>query len=162
MATWADLSAYVRRTYRIADESPRMIKLVFEVNSLRSQVVMLSRVTLSDSNEEWVQIEAAFGLLGSADVVQAVRDAGDLVCGGVASVGNLVTYRHSIPLLNLNIDEFERPLHLVTSIADRLERNATVRSDRWSSESQSARWPSVNSTAALRREQHQDESDRGR
>ncbi len=37
----------------------------------------------------------------------------------------LLTIRHSVPLLNLNINEFERPLALVTTTADRFERELT-------------------------------------
>ena len=44
------------------------------------------------------------------------------VCGGIAAMGDLVTVRHSVPLLNLDINEFERPLGLVTGTADRLEQ----------------------------------------
>jgi len=39
--------------------------------------------------------------------------------------GNLVTFRHSVPLLNLNINEFESPLALVTETADLLESTFT-------------------------------------
>ena len=41
------------------------------------------------------------------------------------SLGDLVTFRHSLPLANLNINEFESPLALVTTTADRLEQAFT-------------------------------------
>ena len=44
---------------------------------------------------------------------------------GLALVGNLVTFRHSLPLENLNINEIESPLALVTTTADQLERALT-------------------------------------
>lgn len=125
MAGWSDLAAYVRSRYKIAHEQPNMIKLLFEVDGLRSQVVLLWHLTLVNDTEEWVQIESAVGELGSIDLARALREISETVCGGLATLGDLVTFRHSVPLLNLNINEFERPLALVTATADHLERTLT-------------------------------------
>jgi len=129
MASWNDLSAYVHRTYKIADENDNMIKLVFETGNLRSQVVVLWHLTLADG-EEWVQIESPFAELGSVNLGQALQHVGQTVCGGMALLGNMVTFRHSLPLDNLNINEFESPLILVTKTADDLE-NALVGGDKF-------------------------------
>ncbi|MER7441267.1 hypothetical protein [Micromonospora avicenniae] len=125
MATWADLTSYIRANYKIAEERPNLIKLVFETGNLRSQVVLLWHLTLDDGDEEWVQIESSFGELGSVNLALALEKVGNTVCGGMAVVGDLLTFRHAVPLLNLNINEFERPLALVTSTADNLERVLT-------------------------------------
>jgi hypothetical protein len=125
MTTWNDLLGYVHSNYKIADERPDMIKLIFETGSLRSQVVILWHMTLANSNEEWVQIESPFGELGSLDLAAALQAVGNTVCGGMALFGNLVTFRHSLPLDNLNINEFESPLALVTTTADQLEKTLT-------------------------------------
>jgi hypothetical protein len=129
MASWNDLSAYVHRTYKIADENENMIKLVFETGNLRSQVVVLWHMTLSDG-EEWVQVESPFAEIGSVNLAQALQHVGNTVCGGMALLGNMVTFRHSLPLANLNINEFESPLMLVTKTADDLE-NALVGGDKF-------------------------------
>jgi 5-carboxymethyl-2-hydroxymuconate isomerase len=126
MATWADLTSYVRSRYKISEERPNLIKLVFETGNLRSQAVLLWHLTLSDGAEEWVQIESSFGELGSVNLAQALQEIGNTVCGGMAVMGDLVTFRHAVPLLNLNINEFERPLALVTSTADHLEHILTA------------------------------------
>jgi hypothetical protein len=113
MATWSALTEYVRSHYKISEEKPGSLKLVFDLGNLRSQVVFLWRMTLNDGTEDWVQIESPFGRLDSM---------GETVCGGIAALGEFVTVRHSVPLLNLDINEFERPLVLVTGTADRLEQ----------------------------------------
>ncbi len=122
MATWSALTEYVRSNYKISDEKPGSLKLVFDVGNLRSQVVFLWRMTLNDGTEDWVQIESPFGKLDSVNLRGAIDAMGQTVCGGIASLGELVTVRHSVPLLNLDINEFERPLVLVTGTADRLEQ----------------------------------------
>jgi hypothetical protein len=125
MATWADVVSYVHSNYKIAAEEPNMMKLIFETGNLRSQMVLLWHMTLQDGREEWIQIESPFGELASTDLAKAVREVGNTVCGGLACAGDFVTFRHSLPLDNLNINEFERPLALVTSTADRLESALT-------------------------------------
>lgn len=125
MTTWSDLVSYVHNNYKVADERSDMIKLIFETEGLRSQVVLLWHLTLANGNEEWVQIESPFGELDSLDLTAAVKAVGNTVCGGMAVYGNFVTFRHSLPLDNLNINEFESPLALVTTTADQLEKSLT-------------------------------------
>ncbi|MGE5828144.1 MAG: hypothetical protein ACM30G_07215 [Micromonosporaceae bacterium] len=121
MTTWNDLIQYVHNNYKISDERPDMIKMIFDTGGMRSQVVIVWHLRLNDG-EEWVQIESPFGELGSLDLGKALQHVGNTVCGGMAMFGNLVTFRHSLPLDNLNINEFESPLRLVTSTADNLEQ----------------------------------------
>lgn len=122
MATWSALADYVRANYKISEETPDSLKLIFDVGNLRSQVVFLWRMSLLDGTEEWVQIESPFGRLGSVDIYGAVRAMGETVCGGIGTAGELVTVRHAAPLLNMDINELERPLLLVMTTADRMER----------------------------------------
>ncbi len=64
----------------------------------------------------------SFGTLDSVDLRGAIDSMGKTVCGGIAALGEYATVRHSVALLSLDINEFERPLSLVTGTADRLER----------------------------------------
>jgi hypothetical protein len=119
MTTWNDLVLYVRNNYPIAEETHNMIKLIFETGGMRSQVVLIWHLTVGRGAEEWIQIESPFGEFGSVDLAAALQHIGGTVCGG------MVTFRHSVPLLNLNINEFESPLALVTETADLLESTFT-------------------------------------
>src|SRR5258706_7975461 len=122
MTTWSDLKAYVHNHYKIADEQDNMIKLVLPTGGLCDQVVIVWPLTLAGNGEEWVQIESPFGELETLNLTAALQAVGNTVCGGMALFGNLVTFRHSVPLADLSIAEFESPLALVTTTADRLER----------------------------------------
>lgn len=74
-------------------------------------MVFVWQLTLGKSSrEEWVQIEPPFGELGKVDLRRALQRVGSTVCGGLALVQNFVTLRQSVPLVNLNINEFERPV----------------------------------------------------
>jgi hypothetical protein len=121
MVTWEDLVAYVRSNYKIADEQPGMLQLIFEVSDGRSQLVYLWRRELLGI-EEWVQIESPIGPLDEIDTRALLSEAGDKVCGAVAATDTIAFYRHSVPLAHLDINEFERPFQLVINTADALER----------------------------------------
>jgi hypothetical protein len=122
MATWSELADYVRANYKVAEEKPDMLKMIFNTGGLRSQIVLLVRQVLRDGGEEWVQIESPIGEIAKLDLRAALEQIGQTVCGGAGMVGDLVTMRHAVPLVNLDVNEFERPLHLVTITADRLEK----------------------------------------
>lgn len=130
MATWDELTGAVRANFKIANEEPNMLMMLFETGDDRSQSVILARQTLMDGEEEWIQIMSPVADLSSTEVdfQAALQVAGEIVCGGLALVGPLLVIRHAVPLENLDINEFMRPLMLVTSTADELEQ-ALVGSD---------------------------------
>jgi hypothetical protein len=121
MANWRDFVAFVKSTYEISQEEPDMLRLMFETEHGRTQYVYLWRRLLLKGSEEWLVIESPFAEVGEVSLQKVLDEAGSMVCGGVVSVGRYVTYRHSLPLANLDVNEFERPLELVTLAADRLE-----------------------------------------
>ncbi len=125
MASWNQLVGFVRQTYQVADTTPDRLSLVFGMSADRSQVVHLLRQVLGENEEEWVQIESPVCEASTERIEATARAAGDMVCGGVAVINDLVIFRHSVPLANLDVNEFERPLHLVTMAADYLETQVT-------------------------------------
>ena len=121
VATWRDFAAFVRSNYEIEQETHDGMQLSFETDAGRSQVVYLWHRTLIKGTEPWLVIESPFAELGKVSLQKVLEEAGKLVCGGVVTVGKFVTYRHALPLENMDVNEFERPLELVTVAADRLE-----------------------------------------
>jgi hypothetical protein len=122
MTTWNSLAEYVRSHYRITDEGPNTIKLIFETGDLRSQVVFLWRQLLLDGTEEWLQIESPVGRVDSMNLRAVLDEVGAMVCGGAAVMDGVLFIRQAMPIANLDINELERPLRLVTTSADVLER----------------------------------------
>jgi len=122
-SSWPSIVDYVRSNYKVSDEQPGMLKLIFETGNLRTQVVILTRqASQANPNDEWLHIESPVGDLASIDLRQAVIAVGETLCGGLSVIGSVVTLRHAVPLANININELEQPLALVTTTADRLER----------------------------------------
>jgi hypothetical protein len=126
MATWSDLKTYIHNRYKVANETDDMLRLIFETGNLREQVVLVRRVVLPANGTEWVHIESAIGEIDKLDLVALLRKVGNTVVGGLATAGDsIVTFRHSVPLADLSIAEFEQPLHLVIGTADLLEQQFT-------------------------------------
>jgi hypothetical protein len=123
MITWLDVAAYINAKYKIADQDESMIKLVFETTGGRSQLVLVARhVPGGSSSEEWVQIASPIARVDQVNVIAVLQDVSELICGGLAIYGDILFIQDSFPLANLQPNELERPLHLITSSADRLER----------------------------------------
>ena len=122
MATWNDLVSYVKGKYTVAEENDGMLKLIFNTDEGRSQIVFLWKTTLMDGQEEWVQIESPFADASKVDVTKALTSVGEMAVGGVALINGMLFFRHTVPLAGLDVnEEFERPFLLVITSADGLE-----------------------------------------
>ena len=122
MASWDDLVAYVRSEYQVIDDQPEEIRIEIEYEDEgRSQVIMICREVL-DKREEWVQVASICGRVSEVDLRKLLEEIGltSVVCGAVI-MGDHVVLRHSLPLENLDINEFIDPLNFVAGTADHLE-----------------------------------------
>ncbi|MCX2731166.1 hypothetical protein OOZ19_13015 [Saccharopolyspora sp. NFXS83] len=121
MATWDDIAAFVRSEYRVIEDTGDEIRILIEYEDERSQVIMVCREVL-DKQEDWVQVASVCGLVADVDLQLLLKEIGEtsVVCGAVI-MGEHVVLRHSLPLLNLDINEFLDPLQLVADTADHLE-----------------------------------------
>lgn len=123
MATWIDVRAYILANYSAEDIGEGIVKVAFTIDDSRSQVVFLSRQTLND--EEWLTVESVIGSIDSINLRGALAQVENIVVGGLAKVGDLLTLKNVVALENLDINELVRPMELVTLSADNLERALT-------------------------------------
>lgn len=133
MATWEDLAAFIRAEYavaedveteteyRIIEDSDDEIRVLVEYEDDRSQIVIICREVF-DGREDWVQVVSVIGRAAEVDLQKLLTELGQcsVVCGAVI-IGDHVVLRHSVPLLNLDINEFVDPLNFVAETADHLE-----------------------------------------
>ncbi len=134
MASWDDLVAYVRDEYDVVRDEPDEIRVRLGYGGephaeRRAQVVVIAREVM-DRKEDWVQIATPFARIDQVDLREVLTEIGNtLVVGGAVLMGEYVVLRHSLPLLNLDINEFTDPLELVTGSAELLEEQFTGRDD---------------------------------
>jgi hypothetical protein len=132
VATWAGLVTFMRREYEVIGDEPDEVTILFrydpeddedDYRDRRSQMVAVVRESLDSTREDWVQIASPFARVGQVDLRAVLEEVGNTtVVGGVAIIGEFVMLRHSLPLVNLDLNEFIDPLVLVSRAADRLER----------------------------------------
>lgn len=121
MATWNDLVTFIRREYRVVEDTPDEIRIQVNFEDDRSQIMILSREIL-DGKEDWVQIASPCAMVGEVDLKALLAEVGQTtVVGGAAIMGDHVVLRHSLPLSNMDINEFVDPLALLAGSVDTLE-----------------------------------------
>lgn len=122
MASWSELRSFIEANYKIADDSGDMVKLIFDVDGGRSQIVLVARIANDNTGEEWVGISSPIGPVDKVDLTQAARRAFEVLCGGIVIVSDMVYLHHSAPLVNIDNNEFLRPLSVLVGQADVIER----------------------------------------
>ena len=141
MATWNELKAYIHHQWPGGEDTGDRIKLVLGLadRQPRTQIVFISHHHADDSGD-WAIIESPIGLLerspsgayAAIDLTQAAREVGSMLCGGLGCLTHeprLVALRHAVPLANLDLNEFNHPLFIVTGSADELEEMFTGRDE---------------------------------
>lgn len=120
MARWRDFKAYVHSRFHVVQDQPEAMQLELETEAGRTQFVYLWHRRIS-KREDWLVIGSPFADIEQVDVLWVLDTVGRMAVGGVVKVGQHLAIRHAVPLDNLDANEFERPLHLVTRAADHLE-----------------------------------------
>ncbi|MFD4197047.1 hypothetical protein [Amycolatopsis thermoflava] len=134
MTSWRDLATFIRQQYKVVRDEPDELRIRIRFQSdpeeeERTQIVVIAREVL-DRRDEWIQIATPFARVDEVDVVAVLAEVGHTtVVGGVVVMGEYLVLRHSLPLANLDINEFVDPLALVTSSAELLEEQLTGRDD---------------------------------
>ncbi len=130
MAAWADLVRFIDREYdvtrREADEVRVRIHYSGEDvdDDERTQIAVVAREDVD--GQEWVQIATPFALIKDVDIHSVLTSIGETtVVGGAVIMGEYLVLRHSLPLQNMDINEFVEPLELVAGTAELLEEQFT-------------------------------------
>ncbi|HET6502352.1 MAG TPA: hypothetical protein VFG87_16475 [Amycolatopsis sp.] len=134
MATWRDLVTFIRREYEVVRDDPDEIRIQLRYGDdedvrQRTQMVVVAREVL-DRREDWIQIASPFARVDEVDVQAVLEEVGSTtIVGGVVIMGPYLVLRHSLPLVNLDINEFVDPLEMVTGAAEDLEAAFTGRDE---------------------------------
>ncbi len=128
MDGWAELRSYIARHYKIAEDSRDCVKLVFYVEGSRTQAVRVTRI--GDSG--WAEISTAICRADEISPRDALVRSGRMVVGGLALCSSdIVIFRHTFSLANLDAEGFEEPLRVAASYGDRLEHELSGGRDLW-------------------------------
>lgn len=124
MASWDDLVVYVRVRYEIMRAAEDELWFNLPTTGERTQIVKVLNV-VGEDDHPWAQITSPVGYTSEIDLATLLKRAGESVVGGAVAEGDLVLFRHSIPLDDTALDGFEKPFRLVVEFADRMELELT-------------------------------------
>ncbi len=130
MANWESVEKFCLENFQVQSGAPGALLLHLKTGS-RTQLVSLVHETLENGGESWVSISSPVGrLVDLQSMLQVLlKMAGNAVVGGLVSDGEFVSLKHSVPLVNLDLNELIRPLQLVAIGADLYEDLSTGRDE---------------------------------
>ena len=119
MPTWGEIQEYARSKYKLAKDEEHWLSLVFAYDNERRQLVRVKHFKAFD--HDWIEFASACCKNDEMSPAVALKKNNDYAVGGIALDGDVYVFKYTIPLTNLDIDEFELPLHVVASTADQIE-----------------------------------------
>ena len=119
MPTWGEIQEYARSKYKLAKDEEHWLSLVFAYDNERRQLVRVKHFKAFD--QDWIEFASACCKNDEMSPAVALKKNNDYAVGGIALDGDVYIFKYTIPLTNLDIDEFELPLHVVASTADQIE-----------------------------------------
>lgn len=122
MANWQSAKQYLLSNYKCSEVGTDALKLVFDLDDGRSQVVIVEPAGADAQSAAWLDFHSPIGDVSRIDLPKALARTNDFVLGGLSLRGDIVTLRATVPLENLDRNEIEEPLRMVTRVADKLER----------------------------------------
>lgn len=120
MTTWVELKKYIHDNYKVEEVNEGFLKLLFDTESGRSQLVFIEHAF--NDNADWVKVTSPFGKLEKIDLAAAARMLAERIVGGLIVVNELVVIANSLPLENLDANEINETMLRITFIADELEK----------------------------------------
>jgi hypothetical protein len=122
MASWRELVGYLGSNYKIDQPDTSTISLIFDQGNGRSQAVFIFGVLLDDPELAHAAFFSAFAKVDQISPQQLAAVLSDSNLLGIAKVGDYYGYMNVSLLANLDANEIEWPMTLVTDFADERER----------------------------------------
>lgn len=120
MATsWSDVQGHMRATYKLVDDEPDMMSLVWDYEGKRYQKVVLRRYRWSD--RDMLEVKSAFAHKGNLDPAAMLEASGRLPLGTVALSGDVYLVVYNAILGTLGLDDVDFLLKKIAGAADNLE-----------------------------------------
>lgn len=130
MPSWTEIQEHARSKYTLDNDEDDWFALVFSYDSGRTQKIRVSRFTAFD--EEWIEFRSVVCKGDEMPPKVALRKNADFVVGSLALDGDGdYVFLHNACLATLDLPEFERPLHVIASTADKLETDYSEGNDDW-------------------------------
>ncbi|MFT4624122.1 MAG: hypothetical protein ACI8PZ_002781 [Myxococcota bacterium] len=119
MTTWAEVQRHMRARFRLQDDQPDMMSMVWTYEDDRSQKIIVRKYKAA--NRDMVEFKSAFARKGDVDPVVLLEDNSKLPLATVALSGSVYLVVYNLLLDHLHLDDFDFVLSRVAAVADALE-----------------------------------------
>jgi hypothetical protein len=121
LATWNTLKSYIKASYDVDADTGDVVTLTLKTKQGRQQTVQVSRSTTA-SELEYAIIASLVASVKDVSLAEVLEKLNGYVVGGAVIIDGQIAVRHSVPLQQLDADEFQIPLLMVSRAADALEK----------------------------------------
>ena len=119
MTTWADLQRHMRGTYRLQDDQPDMMSMVWSYDDGRMQKIIVRRYQAA--GREMVEFKSPFARKGQVSPETLLEDNAKLPLATVALSGDVYLVIYNALVEHLVLEDFDFVLSRVAAVADTLE-----------------------------------------
>ena len=119
MTAWSDVQKHMRDKYKLQDDHPDMLSMVWSYDDGRSQKIIVRR--FEAAGREMVEFKSAFARRGDVDAETMLGDNSKLPLATVALSGDVYLVVYNALLENLVMTDFDFCLSRVAAVADTLE-----------------------------------------
>jgi hypothetical protein len=121
MPSWQEIQQYARTKYRLQNDNEHSFSLVFGYEDGRSQIITVRHIT--GFGKEWCEFRSPVCHESQMPPKVALRKNSDEFVLGALSLDSDGDYIfvYSACLENMDLEEFELPLHAIAVTADKLE-----------------------------------------
>ena len=117
--TWSQVQKHMRATYKLADDTPDMISMVWTYEEGRTQKILVRRYKAAE--REMVEFKSAFARREDVEPEALLRDNASLPLATTALSGDVYLVVYNALLTGLSDDVVDFLLSRVAAVADRLE-----------------------------------------
>lgn len=119
MTTWADVQRHMRGKYRLQDDEPDMMSLVWSYDDGRMQKIIVRRYKAA--GREMIEFKSPFARKGQVDPLVLMEDNAKLPLATTALSGEVFLVIYNALVDHLDLEDFDFVLSRVAAVADTLE-----------------------------------------
>ncbi len=125
---WTEVQKHMRGEYRLQDDQPDMMSMVWSYEDDRMQKIIIRRFKAAE--RELVEFKSPFARKGEVDPLVMLEDNSKLPLATIALSGEVYLVIYNVLLAHLDFGDLDFILSRVAAVADTLEMKY-VRSDQF-------------------------------
>ena len=123
MPSWTDVKLLAASRYKMIHDDGESFEVLFDYKTGRHQKIMVTH--LHAFNVPWIRFRSFVCHRNDMDPLVALAWNAELSLGALALIDDHYAVLHTTALDTLDPEEFDRPLRIISIVADKLEKDYT-------------------------------------